>query len=107
MFEGCAALTSIPELDTANVTSMDDMFKGCSALENLNIVNWTQQNIDLSYSSKLTSLSTHNIISQAIGSETRTLILHADAYAAWQASEYYSADNTDATSKNITVEQAS
>ena len=32
MFAGCTALTTIPQLDTSNVESMDEMFAGCTAL---------------------------------------------------------------------------
>jgi surface protein len=32
MFSGCAALTTVPELDTSQVTNMSSMFSGCAAL---------------------------------------------------------------------------
>ena len=32
MFYGCTALISVPQLDTSNVTDMYDMFNGCTAL---------------------------------------------------------------------------
>ena len=32
MFEGCSALTTVPQLDTSRVTNMAFMFEGCSAL---------------------------------------------------------------------------
>ena len=106
MFNGCSALTTIPLLNTENVTDMSGMFDGCSALTNLNLVNWTQQDIDLSDSSKLTPLSVHNLISQAVGTETRQLTLHADAWQAWVDSEYHDTDVADAATKNIEIVEA-
>ena len=35
MFSGCVSLTSIPQLDTSNVTSMNQMFNGCSSLTSI------------------------------------------------------------------------
>ena len=105
MFNGCSALTTIPELDIFNVTNMLCMFNGCSALENLNLINWGDCDIDLSQSMRLKPLSIHNIISQAVVTIERKITLHTDAYAAWQASEYYTADLSDAVSKNIIVNQ--
>lgn len=35
MFFGCAALTAIPSLDTSNVINMSNMFSGCSALTSI------------------------------------------------------------------------
>ena len=32
MFFGCSSLTSVPAMDTSNVTSMEGMFSGCAAL---------------------------------------------------------------------------
>ena len=32
MFNGCVALTTVPPMDTSNVTSMTSMFYGCSSL---------------------------------------------------------------------------
>lgn len=32
MFYGCNSLTTIPEMDTSNVTTMENMFTGCSSL---------------------------------------------------------------------------
>lgn len=132
MFKYCGSLTTIPPLDTKNVTNMagmfsdchslttislfnienliDDamegMFFSCFALENLNLENWNRAYIDLSYSSKLTPLSVHNLISQAVGTETRQLTLHADAWEAWVDSEYHDTDVADAATKNIEIIEA-
>ena len=35
MFSGCSSLTSIPALDTSNVTSVEGMFSGCSSLTSI------------------------------------------------------------------------
>ena len=32
MFQGCTALTTVPQFDTSNVTDMSSMFQGCTAL---------------------------------------------------------------------------
>ena len=106
MFYGCSALTTIPLLDIKNAKDMSAMFVNCSALKNLNLVNWTQDDIDLSYSSKLTPLSVHNLISQAVGTEIRQLTLHADAWEAWVYSEYHDTDVDDAATKNIEIIEA-
>ena len=37
MFNGCSSLTAIPELDTSQVTSMYYMFEGCSSLESVTL----------------------------------------------------------------------
>lgn len=106
MFIDCSALTTIPLLDITNVENMSSMFNGCIALTNLNLVNWTQEDIDLSNSSKLTPLSVHNLISQAVGTETRQVTLHADAWEAWVDSEYHDTDVADAATKNIEIIEA-
>lgn len=106
MFAECHALTTIPLFDIKNVKDMNGMFDTCYALTNLNLVNWTQEDINLSYSSKLTPLSVHNLISQAVGTETRQLTLHTDAYEAWYNSEYHDTDVADAATKNIEIIEA-
>ena len=106
MFAGCSALTTIPELDISNVTEMTGMFEGCSALENLNLVNWGDDDIVLSESMRLKPLLIHNIISQAVGTNPRELILEPSAYSSWESSEYYDTDMADAATKNITVLEA-
>ena len=37
MFEGCSALTTVPQSDTSRVTNMASMFNGCSALTDGNV----------------------------------------------------------------------
>ena len=112
-FSGCRNLKTIETLDFSSIRIEGDtpqnsgVFNNCESLENLDITNWTVAPIFLDESPLLTPLSVHKIISQAIGTESRRLILNTNAYVAWQASEYYTADLADATSKNITVEQAS
>jgi surface protein len=39
MFDGCSSLTSIPLLDTSNVTTMYRMFSGCSSLTSIPLLN--------------------------------------------------------------------
>lgn len=106
MFHSCSSLEAAILVNTSNVTDMGGMFNGCSSLQDLTLTNWRQGDIDLSDSSKLILSSVHLLITSAIGYETRELILHGDAYAAWQDSEYYTADIAAATNKNITVQQA-
>ena len=38
MFFGCAALTSVPSMDTRNVTAMRTMFEGCAALTSVPVM---------------------------------------------------------------------
>ena len=37
MFDGCSSLTSVPDMDTSNVTEMRYMFRGCSSLTDGNV----------------------------------------------------------------------
>lgn len=62
--------------------------------------------IELSMASKLTALSIHNTINEAIGGtadNSLRLKLHATAKARWQASEYYEADAAMAEAKHIVI----
>ena len=48
MFYNCNALTSLDlsGWETSNVTNMDNMFKGCSALKTIRMVGCSQTTID-------------------------------------------------------------
>ena len=42
MFNGCAALTSVPDMNTSNVTDMRYMFENCAALTSVPVMNTSQ-----------------------------------------------------------------
>ena len=48
MFSGCSSLTSVPDLDTSQVTGMESMFSGCSSLTTIPALN-TIQVTDMQY----------------------------------------------------------
>ena len=59
MFSGCISLTSIPQMDTRSVTHMNQMFNGCSSLTSipqLDASNATDMNRMFSNCSSLTTL---------------------------------------------------
>ena len=59
MFSGCVSLTTIPQLDTSNVTNMNQMFNGCSSLTSilqLDASNATDMNRMFASCSSLTTL---------------------------------------------------
>ena len=59
MFTGCGSLTTIPQLDTSNVTSMNSMFNGCSSLTTipqLDTSNVTSMNSMFNVCSSLTTI---------------------------------------------------
>ena len=51
MFSGCSALTSLDltNFNTANVTEMSDMFHGCSALTSLDLTKFNTANVEFMY----------------------------------------------------------
>ena len=53
MFYNCSSLTSIPSFDVSNVTSMYDMFFGCSRLETIHMIN-IGADLNIHYSTKFT-----------------------------------------------------
>jgi surface protein len=54
MFSNCRSLVAIPQLDTANVTNMSNMFYYCYSLTNANL-----KNVNLAY-----NLSEANLLSK-------------------------------------------
>jgi surface protein len=103
LFRNCHRLTTVPLLDATKVTTAPAMFDNCRALQNFGgLKNLSSVDLSLSSSSKLTPLSIHNIIEQALGNFT--LILNATAKTNWQNSQYYEADQAMATEKNITIQ---
>ena len=48
LFNGCSSLTSVPRFDTSNVTIMGSMFSGCSSLTSVPLFN-TSKVTDMSY----------------------------------------------------------
>lgn len=102
LLQNANAVTTIPLLDFSKATSVYNMLDSCINLTNLGGFKGLKKDLSISYSSKLTSLSVHNIIEQAQGNFTLTL--HATAKARWQNSEYYEADKAMATEKNITIQ---
>ena len=42
MFEGCSSLTSVPDMDTSQVTNMTSMFNGCSSLTSVSDMDTSQ-----------------------------------------------------------------
>jgi len=71
MFNGCSALTSVPDMDTSNVTNMSYMFSGCSSLTSvpdMNTSNVTNMSRMFAVCSSLTSvpdMDTSNATSMA------------------------------------------
>ena len=74
MFINCSSLTTIPQLDTSNVTSMSYMFNGCSSLTTilqLDTSNVTNMNSMFNGCVKMTNLSIKNIkVDLQVGSGT-------------------------------------
>jgi surface protein len=68
MFNGCSALKAIPQLDTSNVTTMNSMFYGCSALtaipqlDTSNVTNMSYMFYGCSALTAIPQLDTSNVI---------------------------------------------
>ena len=105
MFDDCASLTTIPNFDMSNVTTVNDMFKNCHKLVSLPLLNFSKVestnyflsytwdnsmiisdvegfeglhvNLDVSNCSQLTANSLMNIINQAadLTTESKTATL--------------------------------
>ena len=90
MFSNCTSLTTIPLLDTSQVTTMTYMFYGCTALESCQLLN-LRTNISFS-DSPLLSLESIQFMIQNSYSATNhanlkafTMTLHPDTLAKVQA----------------------
>lgn len=101
LFRNCSSLITVPLLDAISATDTEYIFNNCTSLQNLEGLKNLSVDLSLSNSYKLTPLSIHNIIEQALGNFTLTL--HATAKANWKNSEYYTADQAMATEKLITI----
>lgn len=100
-FGSCTSLHSVALLNFSNATYLGSIFHACSNLTNLGGFIGLKTNISINPSPKLTPLSIHNVIEQALGNFTLTL--HATAKANWEASEYYEQDLITMTEKSITI----
>lgn len=74
MFADCFLLKEVPTIDMSNVTNADKMFENCRSLEKLHMVN-IGVNIDISASTKFTSESLIEILSNLKADVARLLIL--------------------------------
>ena len=77
MFNKCSGLTTIPLLDTSNVTNMGNMFYKCTSLTILGGFKGLKTDLNLSVSNKLTHESLMNVINYAanVTSSRKTLTL--------------------------------
>jgi hypothetical protein len=93
--------------NVSRATSFNEAFLNCNQLTNLEIGYWAKSNISLGSCSKLTPMSVHNIIQNAMnvadGATARTLTLNASAKTNWQNSEYYEQDLAVLSTKGITI----
>jgi surface protein len=98
----------LSSISLRNTNNQFYILSECHNLENLNpFWDWTRGNISLEQSETLSARSLHLIIERASsvadGAEQRTLYLHPNAKANWEASEYYDADIAMANEKLITI----
>lgn len=102
LFMNCSNLITVHLLDANSATDIYNIFFNCTSLQNFGgLKNLSSLDLSLSASNKLTPLSIHNIIEQALGNVTLTL--HATAKTNWQNSEYFNEDYWMAKEKNITI----
>lgn len=101
MFANCRALTSIPDLDTSRVTNVGSMFVGCSALESVTLPGMgsaftTKQTLDMK-ATKL-SVAAANALMHSLGTPAPGGILQLPSTASGAGT-----DADIATAKNWTV----
>jgi hypothetical protein len=93
--------------NVSRATSFNEAFAVCSQLTNLEIGYWAKSDIFLGACTKLTPMSVHYIIQNAMGvadgATARTLTLDATAKTNWQNSEYYEQDLAVLSTKGITI----
>ena len=99
MFHNCFNLTTIPQLDFSNVNDANGMFIYCSNLTNLGGFINLHDDLDISYSDKITRESILNIFNDMAVVTNRSIKLHEVVY-----SQLTEEDIAIATQKGWSVE---
>lgn len=99
MFNNCSNLTTIPQLDFSNVNNASGMFIYCTNLTNLGGFINLHDNLDISYSNKITRESILNIFNDMAVVTNRSIKLHEVVY-----SQLTEEDIAIATQKGWSVE---
>lgn len=99
MFHNCSNLTTIPQLDFSNVNNASGMFIYCTKLTNLGGFINLHDNLDISYSNKITRESILNIFNDMAVVTNRSIKLHEVVY-----SQLTEEDIAIATQKGWSVE---
>ena len=99
MFNNCSNLTTIPQLDFSNVNNTSGMFIYCTNLTNLGGFINLHDNLDISYSNKITRESILNIFNDMAVVTNRSIKLHEVVY-----SQLTEEDIAIATQKGWSVE---
>lgn len=101
MFAGCEALTTVPDMDTSSVTSMSSMFEGCSALTYVPDI-YTAQVTDTSYMFFFcTSLTDGNV--RLIGRNPNVSTENMIGGSGLTREPWYNADGTPLTPREVTI----
>ena len=99
MFNNCSNLTTIPQLDFSNVNNASGMFIYCTNLTNLGGFINLHDDLDISYSNKITRESILNIFNDMAVVTNRSIKLHEVVY-----SQLTEEDIAIATQKGWSVE---